>query len=200
MSRVLVFAGSLRQDSYTKATARALCALAPAAFDIEYYPLPDLPNYNPDRETEGVPTEVADLRAAIAGADGLVFVTPEYNRSIPGLFKNLVDWGSRPPGAGVLRGKPVATLAASPGVQGGIRALVELRRLLSIVGTYEVPGPEIAIPEVPKRLGTDEEGNPVIADEATAGMITKLLKSLQYAIDNELGAHIHLAAQHAEKD
>ena len=199
MSRVLVFSGSLRKESFTKSTAHALIALAPADFDIEVYPLPDLPNYNPDLEGEALPAAVADLRAAIAAADGLVFVTPEYNRSIPGLFKNLVDWGSRPPAESVLRGKPVATLAASPGAQGGIRALVELRRLLIVVGTYEVQGPEIAIPEVPKRLGTDEVGQPVIADEATAGMITKLLKSLQYAIDNELGTHIHRAAAHAEK-
>jgi chromate reductase, NAD(P)H dehydrogenase (quinone) len=198
MSRVLVFAGSLRKESFTRATAHALCALAPADFDIEVYPLPDLPNYNPDLETEGVPAVVLDLRAAIAAADGLVIVTPEYNRGIPGLLKNLIDWGSRPPGAGVLRGKPVATLSASPGVQGGIRALVELRRLLTVIGNYEVSGPEIAIPEVPKRLGVGSEGEPVITDEGTAGMITKLLKSLQYAIDNELGAHISRAALHAE--
>jgi chromate reductase, NAD(P)H dehydrogenase (quinone) len=197
MSRVLVFAGSLRKESFTRATAQALCALAPEDFDIEVYPLPDLPNYNPDDEGDGAPAAVLDLRAAIAAADGLVFVTPEYNRSIPGLVKNLIDWGSRPPGQGALRGKPVATLAASPGVQGGIRALVELRRLLILIGNYEVTGPEIAIPEVPKRLGVDEEGRPVITDEATADMITKLLKSLQYAIDNELGQHIDRALKHA---
>ncbi|HEV2636540.1 MAG TPA: NAD(P)H-dependent oxidoreductase [Actinocrinis sp.] len=200
MSRVLVFAGSLRRDSFTRATAQALCALAPADFDIEVYPLPDLPNYNPDDEGENVPAAVAELRAAIAAADGLVFVTPEYNRSIPGLFKNLVDWGSRPVGASVLRGKHVATLSASPGVQGGIRALVELRRLLTLVGGYEVLGPEIAVPEVPKRLGTDDQGRPTITDEGTAGMITKLLKGLQYSIDNALAAHIKLAAEHADKD
>jgi chromate reductase, NAD(P)H dehydrogenase (quinone) len=200
MSRVLVFAGSLRKESFTKATARALCALAPADFDIEVYPLPDLPNYNPDLDGEAAPAAVTELRAAIAAADGLVFVTPEYNRSIPGLLKNLIDWGSRPPGASTLRSKPVATLSASPGAQGGIRALVELRRILSVIGNYEVPGPEIAIPEVAKRLATDEVGSPVIADEATAAMITKLLKGLQYAIDNELGAHIGRAAKHAAQD
>ena len=200
MSRVLVFAGSLRKESFTKAAARALCALAPADFDIEVYPLPDLPNYNPDLEGDALPAAVAELRAAIAAADGLVFVTPEYNRSIPGLFKNLIDWGSRPPGSGVLRAKPVATLSASPGVQGGIRALVELRRLLTVIGTYEITGPEIAIPDVAKRLGTDETGEPVIADETTAAMIAKLLKSLQYAIDNDLALHIIHAARHAEQD
>ena len=200
MSRVLVFAGSLRKESFTKATAHALCALAPKDFDIEVYPLPDLPNYNQDSEGETLPAAVAELRAAIAGADGLVIVTPEYNRSIPGLLKNLIDWGSRPYGTSALRGKPIATLAASPGAQGGIRALVELRRLLTLIGNYDVPGPEIAIPEVPKKLGVDEEGQPVISDETTAGMITKLLKSLQYAIDNELGEHIGRAWLHADKD
>ena len=199
MSRVLVFAGSLRKESFTKAVAHALCALAPEDFDIEVYPLPDLPNYNPDLDGEAAPAAVADLRAAITAADGLVFVTPEYNRSIPGLLKNLVDWGSRPVGENALRGKPVATLSASPGIQGGIRALSELRRLLTLIGNYEVTGPEIAIPEVGKRLGTDDAGRPVITDEATAAMITRLLKAQQYAIDNQLAGHIGRAAQHADK-
>jgi len=197
MSRVLVIAGSLRKDSFTRATGQALRALAPEDFDIEVYPLPDLPNYNPDFEGDAAPAAVAELRAAIAAADGLVILTPEYNRSIPGILKNVIDWGSRPHGHSVLRGKPIATISTSPGAQGGIRALVELRRQLTLIGNYDVPGPEIAIPEVPKRLGVDEEGRPVITDEATAGMITSLLKSLQYAIDNELGQHIGRALKHA---
>lgn len=199
MSRVLVLAGSLRKDSFSKAIGQALSTLAPADFDIEVYPMPDLPNYNPDADGEAAPAAVTELRAAIAAADGLVIITPEYNRSIPGLLKNLIDWGSRPSGAGALRGKPVATLASSPGAQGGIRALSELRRLLTVIGNYEVPGPEIAIPDVANRLGTDEVGAPVIADPATAAMITKLLKGLQYAIEHQLGAHIGRAAKHAEQ-
>lgn len=199
MSRALVFAGSLRKGSFTGATAHALRALAPKDMAIEVYPLPDLPNYNPDNEGEAAPAVVAELRAAISAADGLVIVTPEYNRSIPGLLKNLVDWGSRPVGQSVLRGKPIATLAASPGAQGGIRALVELRRLLNLIGAYEVPGPEIAVPEVPKRLGVDDAGDPVFTDEATASMVTKLLKALQYAIDNELHTHAAQVLRHLEE-
>jgi chromate reductase len=200
MSRVLVLSGSLRKDSFTTATAHAICALAPEGVEMEVYPLPDLPNYNPDIEGDSAPVTVTELRAAISAADGLVILTPEYNRSIPGLLKNLIDWGSRPFGRGALRGKPVATLSTSPGAQGGIRALVELRRLLTVIGNYEVAGPEIAIPEVPKRLGADDDGQPVLTDEATAAMVTKLLKSLQYAIDNDLGEHIGRALKHAEKD
>ena len=150
---VLVLTGSARRESYTRQLGAALAegldgALAPR--------LTVLPFFDQDLEP-APPAEVEALRAAVAAADALVVVTPEYNGTIPGLLGNAVDWLSRPYGAGVLRDKPVVAVAASPGGVGGARAVVSLRTVLGNAGAELLGGP-VTVDAVHERLsdGVDE--------------------------------------------
>ena len=155
MSRILAISGSLRAESFNTALLGALPALAPEGMTFELYKgLDELPHFNQDLEAD-VPEPVARLREAVVAADGVVIATPEYNRSIPGVLKNAIDWASRPYGAFSLYGKPVAVIASSPGAQGGIRAHADLTRILRNISTFVVNAPEVAIPEVHTRLGVD---------------------------------------------
>ncbi|HRE42892.1 MAG TPA: NADPH-dependent FMN reductase, partial [Terricaulis sp.] len=116
--RILGLAGSLRQASLNRALLRAAADLAPEGVAIESFDLIDVPLYNGDVEAAGDPPAVAALKAAIAGADGVLFVTPEYNHGVPAVTKNAVDWASRPARGAPLGGKPVGIIGASPGQTG----------------------------------------------------------------------------------
>jgi len=122
MTKLVGFAGSLRRASYNRALLRAAAELMPSGATLEIVPIDDIPLYNGDVEASGIPPAVTALKEAIATADGLVIATPEYNNSIPGVAKNVIDWASRPPSdvKRVLHGKPVALLGASPGRFGTI--------------------------------------------------------------------------------
>ena len=123
MATIVGIAGSLRKGSFNTALLRAAAELAPAGTTIEIASIAGIPLYDGDLESErGVPDVVTELKERIAAADGLMLVTPEYNNSMPGVFKNAIDWLSRP-GKDVPRifgGKPVALIGATPG-QGGTR-------------------------------------------------------------------------------
>lgn len=117
------FAGSLRRLSYNRGLLNAAADLLPAGVTLDIVPIDDIPLYNADIETaDGIPPAVTRLKDAIADADGLLLVTPEYNNGIPGVAKNAIDWASRPPAdsARIFSGKPVAILGASPGGFGTI--------------------------------------------------------------------------------
>lgn len=116
--------GSLRSNSVNAAVLRAAVANAPARSKIEPFDLADVPLYNGDLEDRGEPAAVTALKQAVASADGLLVVTPEYNRSVPAVTKNAIDWLSRPPRRGVLVDKPVGIVAATPGRHdaAGVRA------------------------------------------------------------------------------
>lgn len=116
-------AGSLRRLSFNKGLLNAAAGLLPVGVTLEIVPIDDIPLYNADVEaTDGIPPAVARLKDAIAGADGLLLATPEYNNSIPGVFKNAIDWASRPPAdiGRVFGGRPVTLIGASPGGFGTI--------------------------------------------------------------------------------
>jgi NAD(P)H-dependent FMN reductase len=118
MTRIVGISGSLRRSSYNTALLRAAQALVPEGVWLEIVPIAGIPLYDGDREqAEGLPAEVSRLKDAIAGADGLLIATPEYNNGIPGVLKNAIDWASRPPAdiGRVFGGKPVALIGASPG-------------------------------------------------------------------------------------
>lgn len=118
MPTITGIAGSLRAGSYNRALLRAASACAPAGCTVDLASIEGIPLYDGDVEAaEGIPAPVAALKERIASADGLLLVTPEYNNSLPGVFKNAIDWLSRPPKdiRRVFGGKPVAIVGASPG-------------------------------------------------------------------------------------
>jgi chromate reductase len=158
---VLVITGSARQDSHTRRLGAQLAASVPGG--ILAPRLTELPFFDQDTEVTP-PAAVQQLRAQVAAADTVVFVTPEYNGTIPGLLGNAIDWLSRPYDGqpSVLRGKPVVAVAASPGGVGGVRALVSLRTVLGNAGA-EVLDVTLSVPEVHVRL---DEGS--LDDELAA--------------------------------
>ncbi len=134
--RVLAISGSLRRASHNTALLRAAAAAAPDGVELQLFAgLDQVPGYSEDLDTDEPPAAVAQLRARIAAADAVLFATPEYNGTLPGQLKNLVDWASRPYGpASALYGKPVAVIGASVTDYGAIWAQDHLRRALGIAG------------------------------------------------------------------
>ncbi|MFZ0040724.1 MAG: NADPH-dependent FMN reductase [Solirubrobacteraceae bacterium] len=134
--RILGISGSLRAASYNTALLRAAAELLPSGWSLDIYEdLEQLPPYNEDRDTDQPPAEVARLRAEIDAADAVLFATPEYNTTMPGQIKQVVDWASRPHGPdAALWGKPVAAVGASVTDYGAMWAQDHLRRALGIAG------------------------------------------------------------------
>ena len=156
--RVLGISGSLRRDSHNTRMLRGLRALLPAGVELEIFDgLAAIPPYNEDDEHTWPPA-VARLRGAIAGADAVLVVTPEYNGSIPGQLKNALDWVSRPVGESPLAGKPAAVLGASTGLFGAVWAQAETRKVLERIGARVVQR-ELPIAQADTTLG--EDGLPI---------------------------------------
>jgi chromate reductase, NAD(P)H dehydrogenase (quinone) len=172
--RVLGISGSLRRGSYNSAALRAAQGLAPAGMRIETAEIGAFPLYNDDeRVAHGYPPAVAAFRRQIAEADALLFVTPEYNYSMPGVLKNAIDWGSRPPDQ-PFNGMPVAIMGAATGMLGSARAQYHLRQSLVFLNAFPLNKPEVMISMAASKF--DEAGN--LTDEATRGFIRQLLESL----------------------
>ena len=127
--KVLGISGSLRSDSHNTALLRN----APVELEL-WDDLRSIPPYDEDDDVEPAPPAVARMRATVAGADAILFATPEYNGSVPGQLKNAIDWLSRPRATSVLRNKPVAVVGASTGMFGGVWAQAELRKVLATAG------------------------------------------------------------------
>jgi chromate reductase len=137
--RILAIAGSLRRDSHNARLLRHLAERAPAGVEVEIWDgLRSIPPYDEDLDVQPAPPAVAELRQAIADADGLLFATPEYNSSIPGVLKNAVDWVSRPRAATPFQNKPAAVVGASTGAFGAVWAQAELRKVLASTGARVV--------------------------------------------------------------
>ncbi len=142
--KVAVLVGSLRQASLNRKMARALAKLAPASLQLEIVEIRDLPLYDEDLEAHP-PAAWTEFRERIRGADAVLFVTPEYNRSVPGALKNAIDVGSRPYGHSVWGGKPGAVVSVSPGAIGGFGANHHLRQSLVFVDVPVLQQPEAYI-------------------------------------------------------
>jgi len=139
--RILGISGSLRSGSHNTALLRAAALSLPPAAELEVYDgLRDLPPYDADADVEPVDAAVARLREAIAGADGVIIATPEFNGSIPGALKNALDWASRPFPDNALKGKPVAVVGASTGLFGAVWAQAETKKVLGIIGADVLDG------------------------------------------------------------
>jgi chromate reductase len=136
--KVAVLIGSLRRESLNRRMAHVLIELAPATLQTEIVAIGDLPLYNQDLE-EQVPSAWGTFREQIRGAQAALFVTPEYNRSVPGVLKNALDVGSRPSGKSVWGGKPCAVVSVSPGAIGGFGANHHLRQSLVALNMPAMP-------------------------------------------------------------
>jgi chromate reductase, NAD(P)H dehydrogenase (quinone) len=153
--KVLGISGSLRRDSHNTQLLRAAAELLPDGVEFELWDgLKAVPPYDEDDDLEKAPATVADLRDAIAGADAILFSTPEYNHSVPGQLKNALDWASRPLATSPLRNKPVAVVGASMGAFGAVWAQAELRKVLAAIGARLVEG-EVAVGHAHTRFDDD---------------------------------------------
>jgi len=170
---ILGIAGSLRKGSLNRAALRAAQALAPDGVKVEIFDLDGIPLYNQD--DEATPSErVVELRAKVRAADAILFVTPEYNYSIPGVLKNAIDWGSRPYGDSCWEGKPVAVMGASMGPFGSARAQYHLRQCFVFLDMHPLNKPEVMIGGAAQKF--DAAGN--LTDEHTGKSIQSLLTAL----------------------
>lgn len=157
--KVLAFAGCLRSGSWNKKLIRVAAeAVRQAGGDITLVDLRDfpMPAYDGDLEAaEGLPEQAQRLKDLMSGSDALLISTPEYNSSVPGMFKNVIDWVSRPDPRPAFHGKVAGLLSASPGMLGGLRSLTELRRILGNIGTLVI-NEQQAVPQADKAF--DEAG------------------------------------------
>ncbi len=172
--RFVVMVGSLRKGSYNAAIARALPALAPEGVTI--IPLGsvgDFPLYNFDVQEKGFPPAVTAMADAIRAADGVIFVTPEYNHSIPGVLKNAIDWISRLPNQ-PFAGKPVAIQSALPSLFGGLRAQLHLRHSFVFLDARALNKPEVIIAQVNTKI---DPATGELTDKAPRGFIADQLKA-----------------------
>lgn len=142
--QIAVLVGSLRRDSFNRQLAHALARLATPEFSFKQLEIGDLPLYNQDDDAKQAPV-VQRLKAEISAAQGLLFVTPEYNRSIPGVLKNAIDHASRPAGQGAWKGKPAGVIGISPGSAGTSMAQQHLRNILTAVDVPTLNQPEAFI-------------------------------------------------------
>jgi len=170
--KVAVLVGSLRKASLTRKMAKALIDLAPAALSLSIVEIGDLQLYNEDLETDAPPAWVA-FREAVRPVDGLLFVTPEYNRSVPGGLKNAIDVGSRPYGKSVWSGKPGAVVSVSPGAIGAFGANHHLRQSLVFLDVPTMQQPEAYIGGAATLF--DEQGG--IANEVSKTFLTRFMAS-----------------------
>lgn len=154
MYNVAVIVGSLRKESINKKLAKALMRIGKGKLNFIPVEIADIPLYNQDMENE-MPAPVARMKAAVAAADAVLFVTPEYNRSMPGVLKNVIDWGSRPYGQNVWAGKPAAVAGTSPGHVATAVCQSHLRSILTMLGMVLASQPEVYIVDRPGLIGDD---------------------------------------------
>lgn len=171
--KVLAISGSLRKASYNTAALRAAQELAPDDMTIELASIADIPFYDADLQAQGFPRSVLDLGEKIRAADAVLFGSPEYNYSIPGVLKNAIDWISRLPNQ-PFAGKPIGMIGASQSLLGAARAQYHLRQSFVFLDALPVNKPEVFITLAQNKF--DEAGK--LTDEATRGFIRQHLDAL----------------------
>jgi chromate reductase len=171
-SKVAVLVGSLRKESWNRKMANALMKLAPKTFDYEIIEIGLLPHYNEDLDHSTPPEAWSDFRAKMGACKAVLFVTPEYNRSVPGVLKNAIDVGSRPYGKSVFDKKPAAVVSVSPGAMGGFGANHHLRQSLVFLNMPTLQQPEAYVGNATKIFEPDGS-----LAEATRGFMEKFVTS-----------------------
>lgn len=159
---VAVFVGSLRRESFNRRLALAVTRMAPADIAFDFIPIDHLPLYNQDFDAD-YPAPCKRLKAQVESADALLFATPEYNRSIPGVLKNALDIASRPWGTNSFAGKPGAVIGASIGATGSALAQQHLRNVLAYLDVAVLAQPEVFVQFKDELI--DSEGK--VASEGT---------------------------------
>jgi chromate reductase len=171
--RIFAFCGSLRKGSYNRMALHAAQELAPDGVSFETLDIGSIPLYNEDVRAEGFPPPVEEMRARIRAADAILFVTPEYNYSMPGVLKNAIDWASRPPDQ-PFNSKPAAIMGASPSMLGSARAQYHLRQTCIYLNIFPVNQPEVLIASANRKF--DEGGR--LTDESTRKIVAQLMQAL----------------------
>ena len=181
---VAVIVGSPRRGSYNRMLAAELMRLAPSFLTMRFVEIAHLPIYDPDLEGEEMPESWRTFRDDVRRADAVLFVTPEYNRSVPGVLKNAIDVGSRPYGKSCWGGKPTAIVSGSPGAIGGFGANQHLRQCLVFLDMYPLQQPEAYLSGIDKMF----DGSGRIASEQTASFVKGIAQAFASWIERLLGS------------
>jgi chromate reductase len=180
---VAVIVGSLRRDSINRKLAHALAELTPKALKLEIVEIAQLPIYNPDADDEP-PAEWTAFRERMRAADAVLFVTPEYNRSVPAALKNAIDVGSRPRGQSVWSGKPGAIVTASPGAMGGFGGNHHLRQSLVALNVPAMAQPEAYIGGADKLF----DGDGALVNDGTRTFLQRFMQAYEAWITAHIGS------------
>lgn len=171
--RILGISGSLRDGSYNTAALKAAAGLVPENAAVEIFDISGMPDFNQDNEKDP-PAKVAEFKRKIREADAVLFSSPEYNYSVPGVLKNAIDWAARPYGDSAWEGKPCAIMGASPGAIGTARMQYHLRQIMVFLNMHPINKPEVMINNCASKF--NEQGE--LTDENTLKFISEMLKSL----------------------
>lgn len=170
-----IFVGSLRRESFSKKVANSLIPMAPEGFEFTIIPIGQLELYNQDYDDYNeVPNSYLEFRETVKNLDGVIFITPEYNRGLPAVLKNAIDVASRPSGKGVWDKKPGGVISNSPGMIGAFGAHHQLRQSLTSVNVYTMQQPEIYLSQISKAL--DESGK---IDDRTTAYLQKFINAYE---------------------
>ena len=179
-----VIVGSLRRESFSRKLAQALIGFAPPSLKGEIVEIGDLPLYNQDLDGDAAPLAYAPFRQRIGAAQAVLFVTPEYNRSVPAVLKNAIDVGSRPYGQSVWSGKPAAVVSNTPGAIGGFGANHHLRQSLVFLDMPVLQQPEAYVGNIAKLLG--DAGD--VPDAKNREFLTGIMAAFGHWCDTIIGA------------
>jgi len=179
MYKIAVFVGSLRRDSINRKLAKALAVLGKDTFSFHFVELSDVPMYNEDL-WQDPPASVLRLKSDIAAADAVLFVTPEYNRSLPAVIKNALDWGTRPWGQNSWAGKPAAIAGTALGAIGTAVAQAQFRSIAATIGLKLMGQPEVYLTFKPELI----DGENKFTDASTRAFLEKYLTAFEDWVKN----------------
>jgi len=183
VKKIGILVGSLRKESFSRKIAKALTAMAPAGFEMEEVKIGDLAMYNQDLDDEGVPPESwTAFRKTLKRFDAIIFVTPEYNRSVPPVLKNAIDVGSRPYGKNMWDGKPGAVVSVSPGGLSGFGANHHLRQSLVFLNVPTLQQPEAYI----GNASTLFDSSGALVNEGTKEFLRKFMEAFSNWIETNM--------------
>ncbi|MEY8353632.1 NAD(P)H-dependent oxidoreductase [Lachnospiraceae bacterium 54-53] len=180
-----IIVGSLRREAFSRAVAKAAASLAPEALSVRFVEIGDLPMFNQDFDDDGnTPESWTKFRNEIKGLDGFLFVTPEYNRSVPAVLKNALDVASRPYGSNAWDGKPGAIISVTPGGLGAFGANHHLRQPLTFLNVLTLQQPEAYISNVASLLNENGE----VADESTLNHLKNFMEAFSDWVNTVSGS------------